>query len=257
MPALTPAYGYGLGPVDDFFGLAASNLKLVKSTKNPHPKSVAKAQDESGNELAETKYGTDTIFDVTCVYDLISGTYDTADLKLGKYDEGGVGVAPLYESIADGVDVKTDNKTHPQTTVKGATILTASPAGVSSLFNDAEGDLPTFTMPSFVLKGAKIAQYLGCSIATGARISASSLSLSGKIDWHTETGETLAGALTGAELKASATPVEISAAPVFTAATPFAAGDVIQKPGRDATAIDYASGGTWEASKTYPPDVVP
>ena len=254
--ALTPAYGYGLGPVDDFFGLAASNLKLVKSTKTPHAKSVAKAPDEHGNEVAETKYGTDTIFDVSNEYDLISGTFATSGLKLGKYAEGGTGVAPLYESIADGVDVKTGNGQWPKITVKGVTILAAAPAGGSALFNSADGDLPTFTCPSITLNGSKSAQPIFFTLASGAKLTGSGFSFDGKLDWHTETGQTLAGALTGAEMKVDGDAVEISAAPAFTAATPLVAGDVVQKPGRDASPTGYATA-KMEASKTYPPDAVP
>lgn len=251
--ALTPAYGYGLGPVDDFFGLASSDLKLVKSTQTPHAKSVAKAQDESGNEIDETKFGTDTILDVTCEYDLIKGTLDTATLKLGKYSEGATGVAPLYESIADGISWKTSNGAWPRITVKGATILAAAPAGVSALFNATDGDLPTFTCPSVTLTGSKTAQPIFFTLASGARLTGSGFSFDGKLDWHTETGQTLAGALTGAEMKVDGDAVEISAAPAFTAATPLVAGDVIQKPGRDASPTAYATA-KWEASKTYAPD---
>ena len=251
MSALTPAYGYGLGPVDDFFGLASASLKLVKSTKSHHSKSVAKAQDEAGNEIAETKYGTDTILDVTNEYDLISGTLDTATLKLGKYPAGATGVAPLYESIADGIAVKTSNGSWPRVTVKGAMVEAASPNGVSSLFTD----LPTFTCPSVTLNGKKTAQLIFATLATGAKLTGSGMSFDGKIEWHTETGVTLAGALTGAEMKVNADAVEITAAPAFTVASPFVAGDVITKPGRDASPTAYATG-KWEASKTYAPDVV-
>ena len=250
MSALVPAYGYGLGPVDDFFGLASSSLKLVKSTKTPHTKSVAKAQDEAGNEIAETKFGTDTIFDVTNEYDLISGTLDTATLKLGLHAAGATGVAPLYESIADGLSGKTSNGSWPRITVKGTMVAAASPSGVSSLFTD----LPTFTCPSVTLNGKKTAQPIFFTLATGAKLTGSGFSFDGKFEWHTETGVTLAGALTGAELKVNADSVEITAAPAFTAGTPFVAGDVIQQPGRDASPTAYANT-KWEASKTYAPDV--
>lgn len=237
MSALTQAYGYGLGPVDDFFGLASANLKLVASKKTPHALSLAKAEDRDGNELAETKYGTDTIFDVENEYDLVKGTLNTGTLLLGLIVAGSTGIAPLFEAILESIAVKTSNGAWPKLTVKGAMIAAASPNGVSSLFTN----LSTFTCPSFTVYGKKSAQLFGFTLASGAEITTGGFSFDGKIEWHTETGVTLAGALTGAEFKADADSVEITAAPAFTAVSPFAAGDVIQKPGRDAKATGYAT----------------
>jgi hypothetical protein len=251
MPALVPTVGYGVGTVDDYFGLAGAYLKVVSNKKTPHAKSVAKAQDENGNELAETKYGTDTIFDIETTYDLVGGTLVTSAVKLGKYTAGAEGVAPLNVAIADGMSVKTSNGSWPQLTVKGVFSETSD---ISALFDAADGDLPTFTCPAFTIKGAKLAQVIGVTMgATTARCTGSGLSFDGKIEWHTETGATLAGALTGAELKITGEAVEITAAATVTAATPFAAGDIIQKPGSDRKATGYATA-SWEASKTYPKD---
>lgn len=253
MPALTPTVGYGVGTVDDYFGLAISPsyLKVVSSKKTPHAKSVAKAQDENGNELAETKYGTDTIFDIETTYELPSGSFVTSSLKLGKIAAGAEGIPPLNVAIVDGVSLKTSNGSWPQLTVKGVFSETVD---ISTLFNGTDGDLPTFTCPAFTIKGAKVAQVIGVTMgATTARCTGSGMSFDGKIDWHTETGATLAGALTGAELKITGEAVEITAAATVTNATPFAAGDIIQKPGSDRKATGYATA-SWEASKTYPKD---
>ena len=249
--ALTADYGFGVTGYDDFFGIASSTLKLITSKKTPHALSVAKAQDEDGNEIAETKYGTDTIFDVECTYDLVSGTLDTDTLVLGKYAEGATGVAPLYESVCNGIAVKTSNGAWPSITLKGTMKMAAAPAGVSALF----ADLRTWTCPTFTIAGKRKAQLIGLTLSTDSEPTGSSMSLDGQLSWHTESGTTLAGALTGAELKVTGEAVEIAAAPVFSAATPFAAGDIVQKPGRDAKATDYATASA-EATKTYAPDVV-
>jgi hypothetical protein len=247
MPALTPTLGYGVGAAEDNFGLTVLNagLKLVASKKTPHAKSAAKAQDEGGNEIAETKYGTDTIFDVECSYDLISGTLDTATLALGLIAAGAEGVAPLYAVVVSNISGKTSNGAWPQITVKGA----MNAAGIATLFTD----LPTFTCPSFTLTAKKTAQLLGFTLATGAKQTGTGFSFDGSLTWHTETGTTLAGALTGAELKATAEAVEVTAAVVFTAVSPFASSDQVQKAGRDAKPTAYGTGSA-EATKTYPPD---
>jgi hypothetical protein len=249
--ALTATIGYGVAAYDDFFGKASATLKMISSKKTPHALSVAKAQDHDGNEIAETKFGSDTLFDVECTYDLTSGTLDTATLILGKIAEGATGVAPLYECICNGIAVKTSNGAWPQITLKGVMKAAAAPNGISSLF----AEVRTWTCPSFTLTGKRSAVLIGLTIADDAEVTASGLTFDAQLSWHTESGTTIAGALTGAELKVTGDAVEITAAPVFSAATPFAAGDIVQKPGRDGKATDYATGSV-EATKTYAPDVV-
>jgi len=246
MPALVATSGYGVGAAEDYFGYTVLNagLKLVSSKKTPHAKSAAVAVDEKGNNIAETKYGTDTIFDIENEYDLVSGTLDTSDLVLGTVAAGSEGVAPLLAAVVSEVSGKTSNGAWPRISVKGVTN-----ASIAALFTD----LPTFTCPALTIASTKTAQLLGATLAVGAKQTGSSFTFAGKIDYHTETGATLAAALTGAELKCSADAVEVTAAVVFTSATPFAAGDQVQKAGRDGNPTAYGTG-SFEATKTYAPD---
>jgi hypothetical protein len=273
MPALTATLGYGVGQYEDYFGITALTgngstyqLKLIKSTKTPRAKQVALAQDDEGNTISQTKWGTDTIFDATCVYHLVSGTFAmnsggtvNADgnamktngtpantlLFLGKVSAGAEGVPPVYEAMIESIDIKTSNGSWPEVTVKGV----FNTAGISSLF----ALTPTFSVMDFTLYGRKTAQLMGATLSAGSKATGSGYSLTGNLSYHEDTGAVLAIALTGAVHKVSGDAVEVTVAPTFTAAGLFVAGDIIQKPGRDATATTYGVA-SFEAQLDYGKD---
>jgi hypothetical protein len=222
--------GYGNGT--DYFGIASASLKLVSGKASLLSASVAKAQDEDGNEVAETKYAADGPYEVECVYDLTSSTLNTNTLKLGR-----VGTTDV---ICSGIAVKTSNGAWPQVTMKGV-----SGTGLYAKFTNID----VWTCPSVTLAGKRSAMLIGATLGEGANVTGSSLSLDGKIDYHRESGTVIAAALTGAELKVTNEAVEVSAAIAWTAASPFASTDKITES-TDTKAVDYATGSI-ELTKTY------
>jgi hypothetical protein len=222
--------GYGIGM--DYFGLASASLKLISSKANLLSASVAKAQDEDGNEVAETKFAADGPSEVECVYDLVASTLNTNTLKLGRVGSTDV--------ICSGIAGKTSNGSWPQITMKGV-----SGTGMYAKFTN----IAVWTCPSFVLNGKRSAMLIGATLGEGASVTGSSFALDGKIDYHRESGTVIAAALTGAELKVTNEAVETTGAIAWTAATPFAATDKITTSG-DTKATDYATGSI-ELTKTY------
>lgn len=222
--------GYGIGT--DHFSKASDDLKLVSTKSTLLSASVAKAQDEDGNEIAEKKYASDGPYEVECVYDLISGTLDTNTLALGRVGSTDV--------ICSGIAVKTSNSSWPQITLKGV-----QGSGLYDKFTNIE----TWTCPSVTLNGKRSAMLIFATLGTGASVTGSSLSLDGSIDYHRESGTVIAAALTGAELKVTNEAVETSGAVAFTAGSPFESTDIITKSS-DTKAVDYATGSV-EMTKTY------
>ena len=222
--------GYGIGT--DHFSLASTSLKLVSEKGTLLSASVAKAQDEDGNEVAETKFAADGPSEVECVYDLTSGTLDIATISLGR-----IGTTDV---IASGVAIKTSNGSWPQITVKGV-----SGTGLFAKFTN----INTWTLPAKVINGKRSAQLIFATLGTGASCTGSSLSYDAKIDYHRESGTVIAAALTGAEMKVTNEAVETSGAIAWTIATPFVSTDQITAGG-DTKATDYATGSI-EMTKTY------
>jgi hypothetical protein len=222
--------GYGIGA--DHFNLASASLKLISSKSSLMSASVAKAQDEDGNEIAEEKFAADGPSEVECVYDLIAGTLNTNTLKLGRIGSTDV--------VCSGVSGKTSNGSWPQITAKGV-----GGTGTYAKFTN----IATWTCPSIVLNGKRSAMLIGATLAEGASATGSTFSFDGKLDFHKESGTVIAAALTGAELKVTNEAVETTGAIAWTVATPFAAGDKITS-GSDSKATEYATGSI-EMTKTY------
>jgi hypothetical protein len=222
--------GYGIGT--DHFSKASTSLKLVSTKSNLLSASVAKAQDEDGNEIAETKYASDGPNEVECVYDLISDTLDTDTLALGRVGSTDV--------ICSGIAVKTSNGAWPQITLKGVQ---------GTDLYDKFTNINTWTCPSVTLNGKRSAQLIFATLAEGNFVTGSSLSFDGKVDFHRESGTVIAAALTGAELKVTNEAVETTAAITWTAGSPFASTDKITTS-NDTKAVDYATGSI-EMAKTY------
>jgi hypothetical protein len=261
MPALVAKVGYGLGKYEDYFGVTAwtgngttFKLETVSAKKTPRALKVATATDENDNFVGQTKYGTATIFEVENSYDLVAGTLAlntggvlnaaTNAMKtngtpantlsfLGPVAAGAEGVAPVYACVIESVEWRTGNGQWPKLTVRGIFNV----AGIAALVTNSY----QFSSMAWALTGTKTAQAPWLTIAAGAKITGSSYGITGRLEYHEETGAVLAIALTGATHKATVDGVEITAAPAFTAVAPFAAGDIIQSPGRDVAATAYAT----------------
>jgi hypothetical protein len=222
--------GYGIGT--DYFSLASSSLKLVSSKATLLSASVAKAQDEDGNEVAETKFAADGPSEVECVYDLTSSTLNLNTISLGR-----IGTTDV---IASGAAIKTANGSWPQLTVKGV-----SGTGLYAKFTN----INTWTLPAKVINAKRSAQLIFATLGAGANCTGSSLSYDCKIDYHRESGTVIAAALTGAEMKVNNEAVEVTGAIAWTPGTPFASTDKITT-NVDTKATDYATGSI-ELTKTY------
>lgn len=258
MPALTATVGYGVAAYNDYFGVSAwtgngttYKLNLVSAKSTPRGKQVATATDENDNIIGQTKWGTDTIFEAECSYDLVAGTLtlnpsgvlnaagnamktDAGTIQfLGPVAAGATGIAPVYAALIESCEWRTGNGQWPRLTVRGI----YDTAGIASLTTNSY----QFSAGDWDLTGTKTAQAPWLTLAAGAKLTGSSYSHSGSIVYHDETGAVLAIAITGSSHKYTAEAVEVTVAPTFTAVSPLAAGDIIQKPGRDATATSYAT----------------
>jgi hypothetical protein len=262
MPALVAKVGSGLGKYEDYFGVTAwtgngttFKLETVSAKKTPRALKVATATDENDNFVGQAKYGTDTIYEVENSYDLVAGTLKLNDggvlnaasnaMKtngtpantlcfLGPVAAGAEGVAPVYGCVIESVEWSTGNGQWPRLTVRGIMKTTAA---ISLLVTNSY----QFSAMDWDLTGTKTAQAPWLTIGAGAKITGSSYGITGRLEYHEETGVVLAIALTGATHKATVDGVEITAAPAFTAVSPFAAGDIIQSPGRDVNATSFAT----------------
>jgi hypothetical protein len=227
--------GYGIGT--DYFGLvtlATPNVKLVSSKATLLSASVAKAQDENGNEVAETKFAADGPSEVECVYDVIAGTVDTSSTS-AWCAIGDIGA----DTVCTGQAGKTSNGSWPQITVKGV-----YGTGLVAKFTNVN----KWTMPAFTITGKRSAALIGATL-TGGSVTGSSFSMDAKVDYHRESGLVVACALTGAELKVTNEGVETTGTLAFAPAAPFAATDQITTS-VDTKATDYATGSI-EMTKTY------
>jgi hypothetical protein len=205
--------------------------------------------------VGQAKYGTDTILEVENSYDLVAGTLKLNDggvlnaatnaMKtngtpantlcfLGPVAAGAEGIAPVYGCVIESVEWRTGNGQWPRLTVRGIMKTTAA---ISLLVTNSY----QFSAMDWDLNGTKTAQAPWLTIGAGAKITGSSYGITGRLEYHEETGAVLAIALTGATHKATVDGVEITAAPAFTAVSPFAAGDIIQSPGRDVAATAFAT----------------
>lgn len=261
MPALTATVGYGLGQYEDYFGVTAwtgngttFKLNTVSARKTPRALKVATATDENDNYVGQKKYGTNTIMEVENSYDLVYGTLALNDggvlnaatnaMKtngtpantlcfLGPVAAGGTGIPPVYAAVIESVEWRTSNGQWPRLTIRGIMNV----AGIASLMTNSY----QYSSMDWDLTGTKTAQSPWLTVNAGAKITGSSYSITGRLEYHEETGAVLAIAITGATHKVTVDGVEITTAPAFTAVSPFAAGDIIQSPGRDVTAISYAT----------------
>lgn len=203
----------------DHFGLADTNLRLVSSKKAPRPKQYADVVDSNGNIAARSYYGTTTIMDADCEYNLVSGSKDIATLKLGRKSA---------TIVISGIDGKTSNVAWPTISVKGVTGC----VGLDSL-------APTFTLPTKVLLGKKIAQAIFCTIGGTGKLTGSGFAASCKVDEVMDSKAAVAAmAVSGSELILNGNATELNGPVTVSWDT---AVTEIQKPGADKSNVAYGT----------------
>jgi len=150
----------GFGAQTDHFSFADTNIKLINSTKEPRAKNRADALDDVGDLNAFTHFGSTTIYDIECEYELVGGSTATLNLNtipLGALDDA-TGLASL------GAEVTTSNGNTPRIKIKGV-------LGATGL-----DDTATWTLPDLSITGEKLAQPIGYTVAAGAPLTGSGFS---------------------------------------------------------------------------------
>ena len=203
------------GALTDHFSIATSDLVLVDSSLAPVAKSVERAQNEEGDNVAQATHGQNSggdLSEASCTYALKSGTLNLAALQCGELESG---------VIASGIEVGTENGAWPQIAVSG--MINAEDVCVP------DGKANTYTLPAITISGCKRAQLLDFTIGAGGRLTSSSLSAS--IDVETQangTGTIVAHGISGGVLTVQAEQVRITDAPTFTKGGTW---DEVQAPG--------------------------
>lgn len=154
------------GALTDHWGLASADLKLIESSDAPRVENVGTAEDENGDLAARTTFGNDggTIRDVSCKYQLVSGTLNLNTLSLGEQSTGVV--------IVD-ISAGTNNKDWPEITVAG---VLGTPA-----LQAPSGKTATAALPSLTLTGGRFAQLLSFTVGEGCKLNASSFKASAEL----------------------------------------------------------------------------
>ena len=217
------------GTMVDYAGFATSDLVLKSSQAMPHPTGFEPAVNECGDVIAEGTYATGPGVPFTCEYELISGELDTGTRFVGA----GTGV------VIESAEAGTETGAWPKVTVSGITATVPA-------------DMETFSLPSVTIYGKKCAQLLDFTIASGSRLSNSSLSLSGTID-HTTDGEQGIGNIAFSCDVAKMTAQGVSVTGAFnwtiTADKPDATNEWAQEQGTgvEASELGWATAGTLSA----------
>ena len=153
------------GALTDHFSEISTGWTLKNSSNPTTPKSRADATDANGDVCDAVWFGSTTLKDVSCDYELQSGTVNTNTLKLGEIDA-------VEGTIVNGINLGTSNSGVPTMSISGRTGCEAVVAPT--------GFLNTFTLPSISLTGAFQAQALGFTYAAG-EITDTSLSFTSNI----------------------------------------------------------------------------
>jgi hypothetical protein len=139
------------GALTDHFSAITTGWTLKNSIAPTRPKSRADARDDKGDVCAATWFGATDIFEVTCDYELQSGTVDLNTLKLGEVEAG---------TAATSISVNPSNGGWPKLSITGLIGLETMVA--------PDGFLNTFTLPSITLAGAYLAQPMGFTYDAGS-----------------------------------------------------------------------------------------
>ena len=219
----------------DHFGLADTIMRLVSSKKTPRAKQVAEARDSLGNIAAQSRYGTVTIMDAECVYNLKSGSKNLNTLKVGR---------TAAARIVTGIDGKTSNSDWPQITVKGVTGC----VGLDSL-------APAFTLPSIAIVGRKVAQALRFTVGNNGKLTGSGFTAAAEAGEVLDSvGNVAAMSCAGATFDVTGEAVEVTAAVTVAWDTAAPVMTETQKPGSDKSNTTYGTasfgGGTRLAKDT-------
>ena len=207
--ALTDHFGI-LAISDGGTGTLGDVLELIESSNDPTPKSKAVAEDEAGDIVESTFFGNSggAIKEASSKFRLKSGTLDTARLKIGELATG---------KVVEKIGIITSNKEWPSFEFSGKLGTTA--------LQSREGKLATATLPSFTIRGAKLAQPISFTYAAGCRLTGSKFTASGKIeDTKDGLGEPVAFGISFEAIEVSADFVRVSAAPAWTPT-----GDLVEK----------------------------
>jgi hypothetical protein len=156
------------GALTDHFNLATSDLVLVDSSLTPVAKSIERATDEDGDNVAEQEHGqtaAGTLAEASCTYALKSGTLDTSTLACG-YFAAAAGPPAVLNRIITSISIATSNDGWPQVTVTGMVGVIAVTA--------VSGKDATYTLPEYTITGYKRAQLIGFTIGENGRLTSSS-----------------------------------------------------------------------------------
>lgn len=198
---------FGILAIVDGDGTLGDILKLQDSENGPIPEDRADATDESGDIVASTYFGNDggTIKDATSKFVVKSGTLDTALLKIGEVATG---------KVIESISIDTNNKGWPTIEVKGKL---GTPA-----FQAPTGKTASATLPSFDIKGAKLAQPISFTYGVGCRLTSCKMTASGKIeDVKDGMGEPVAYGISFEVVEVAAEFQRVSAEPTWTVTSPM------------------------------------
>ena len=139
------------GALTDHFADISTGWTLKNSSNPVTPKSRADAINANGDVCDATWYGSVALFDISCDYELQSGTVNANTLKLGE-------LSALTGTIVNSISLGTSNSGLPTMSISGRLGCTAvvAPAGF----------LNTFTLPSIALTAAFRAQAMGFTVDT-------------------------------------------------------------------------------------------
>jgi hypothetical protein len=208
------------GALTDHFGFADANLVLISSSKTPPAKTRKEASDEAGDFAAITHSGGAGTFDAECVYSLVSGTLDLADLVLGEIEEG---------KATGSIVVATDAGAFPTITVTGK-------LGTEKMCAP-DGKKASYTIPAQIIKGCKLAQAVGFTVSKGNLTSCTVTLECDIVEQEDGAGEPAAHGVGGGVMTVQAEFVRASAdAPAWTPSLGFAESQAL---GVDEPQADY------------------
>ena len=149
------------GARTDHFSLASTDLILIDSTITPISKNVERAPNEDNDYEDIESHGQnagDNLSDISCTYELQSGTLNLNTLSVGELIVG---------TIAASLVATTANNAWPKIVVSG--IFNSEAVTAPS------GKLNTWTIPtSIILTGAQRAQTMDFAYDAGCRLTGSS-----------------------------------------------------------------------------------
>ena len=222
----------GFGSGTDFFDIPTlitnTGLKFIESSTTPASVSVEHAMDEDGIIVGQGDYEGGPATAIECVYDLLSGTLDLADLYIGYQ------LLSDPKVVAVSMEISTSNGAWPRLTVSGFT-------GVTN-----ETTMPQFVLDTITINALRQAQGFDFTVDAACRLTSSSYSISGEFHHALDAdGDVGAMAMTGCTAEISGEAVEISG---IVAWTPDAAFTETQAPGADNANIAWGTA-SFAASK--------